>query len=121
MPIEIAGNQPGFKLWAVLSSLVLGVLCLLGGACVLHGVAIVETYDTEVKTGLARGIRIGLVGIAVIWCCYMAMLAWAATSERFRVSLRFLMAGWLLIACWLLLGVLNGWLWTMFGGMRSVM
>lgn len=121
MEIASDGHQPGFRAWAILSSMVLAVLCLLGGACVLHGQWLVETYDADRKWGLVRGMRLGLLGIAVIWCGYMALLGIALVARRCRLWLWIVMCCWVLLAVWVLVGTIVGWYGTMFGGMRGVM
>lgn len=121
MQIQIAGTEPGFKLWAIVSSMALAVMCMLAGACVMHMQSLAEVYDMDFKTGVKLGMRFGLAGFAIAWCGYMVLLAFAASTPRFRAGFRFAMLTWVLIACGVLALVIHGWFGTMFSGMRSVM
>ena len=121
MPIEIAGNQPGFKVWAIVSSLGLAVLCLLAGVSVMFGEHIAEEFDAELPGGMKMGMRFGLLGIAMIWCGYMALLVWAATRERRRGWHFGLMLGWVLLAVWYTGIVSFGFLACFASGTKSVM
>ncbi|XAL98287.1 hypothetical protein OT109_11820 [Phycisphaeraceae bacterium D3-23] len=121
MPLQIAENQPGFKAWAVLSSLVLGVMCLLAGACVIHMQSMVEIYDIEFKTGMRLGMRLGLTGFAIVWCGYMVLLAFATSTNRYRGWLRVVMSVWVVLACLGMIGVITGWFGTVIGWGGGVM
>jgi hypothetical protein len=122
MQIEIAGHQPGFKAWAMVSSALLAVFCVLGGACVLHCQSLLETYgDIDLPGGLKLGLQIGLTGVAFTWCGYMGLIAASLLPVRGRLWLQLGTVVWLLIAAWVTRLVIGGWLHLMFSGMRSVM
>ncbi|MEM9415558.1 MAG: hypothetical protein AAGA29_08790 [Planctomycetota bacterium] len=121
MQIEIAGNQPGFKAWAVLSSSVLGMMCVLAGACVMHMQSMVEIYDLDFKVGMRLGMRFGLSGFVVVWCGYMLLLAIAASASRCRGWLHVVMVGWVVFATLGMLDVITGWIGTVLGCGGGVM
>lgn len=121
MSIQIGGAPPGFRFWAIVSSAVLGLMCVLAGACVMHMRSLVELHGIDYKQGMLLGMRAGLGGFAVVWCGYMALLAVTASASRWRVWLHVAMVAWVIVACYCMFAAIHGWYWTMFGGMRGVM
>lgn len=121
MPIQIAGTEPGFKAWAVVSSMGLSVLCLLAGLSIMFGERVAVEFDADLPSGMKLGMRFGLFAIALAWCGYMALLAWAATRERRRAFHYWVMLGWMLLATGYLGVVALGFLAFFRSGTKSVM
>ena len=120
MPIQIAGTGTGFKAWAILSSLVMAIVCLLAGACIMQTQTMLERYDSDITRGLKLAMQVGLPGVVLGWCGYMALLACASVAKRYGAALHIAMLIWVILTCLLSLGAIYGWMRMMFTGMRSV-